>query len=142
MILPENYYVARLAMSAENYLKIDHAAADHGVPVGQPSRCAHPYRRNHAESRPEVIARLEWLDDLMFAAIDGDSVALEAAVHAWHRTVEELGAEAVEESRRQYMRRAQSVWNVLRQQTDPPPHKTFAAIEIISLLAGARGSEW
>ena len=29
---------------------------------------------------PDVIARLEWLDDLMFAAIDGDPVALEAAV--------------------------------------------------------------
>jgi hypothetical protein len=95
----------------------------------------HPYRVSHTETRPDVIARLEWLDDLMFAAIDGDNVALEAAVHAWQRTVEELGAEAVEESRRQYMRRAQSVWDGLRQQADPPPHKTFAAIEIISLLA-------
>jgi hypothetical protein len=122
-------------MSPENYLKIDHkppvdshAADHHGAP--------HPYRATHAESRPEVVARLEWLDDLMFAAIDGDSVALEAAVHAWRRTVEELGAEAVEESRRQYVRRAQSVWNTLRQEPDTPTHKTFAAIEIISLLAG------
>jgi hypothetical protein len=123
-------------MSPDHFLKIDHApppmeahsANHHGAP--------HPYRATHAESRPEVIARLEWLDDLMFAAIDGDSVALEAAVHAWHRTVEELGAEAVEESRRQYLRRAQSVWDVLRQLPDTPPHKTFAAIEIVSLLAG------
>jgi hypothetical protein len=122
-------------MSTDNYLKIDdtrppldpHAASTHGAP--------HPFRVSHAESRPEVIARLEWLDDLMFVAIDGDPVALEAAVHAWHRTVEELGAEAVEESRRQYLRRAQSVWNALRQEPDPPTHKTFAAIEIISLLA-------
>jgi hypothetical protein len=123
-------------MSLENYLKIEHKAPPdfhganhHGAP--------HPYRASHAESRPEVVARLEWLDDLMFAAIDGDSVALEAAVHAWHRTVEELGAEAVEESRRQYLRRAQNVWNMLRQLPDTPPHKTFAAIEIISLLAGS-----
>jgi hypothetical protein len=122
-------------MSAENYLRFDHtslppeptAVNDHGAP--------HPFRADHAESRPEVIARLEWLDDLMFVAIDGDPVALEAAIHAWHRTVEELGAEAVEESRRQYLRRAQSVWNSLRQEPDPPPQKTFAAIEIISLLA-------
>ena len=123
-------------MTPENYLKVDLAtprqsespAADH---IGAP----HPYHASHAETRPEVIARLEWLDDLMFAAIDGDSVAMEAAVHAWHRTVEELGAQAVEESRRQYMRRAQSVWNSLRHDPDAPPHKTLAAIEIISLLA-------
>ena len=95
----------------------------------------HPYRANHTEARPEVTARLEWLDDLMFAAIDGDPVAMEAAVHAWHRTIEQLGMEAVAESRRQYMRRAQCVWNTLRQTPDTPPQKTFAAIEIISLMA-------
>jgi hypothetical protein len=105
-----------------------HAAAPHGAP--------HPFRLNHAETRPDVIARLEWLDDLMFAAIDGDPVALEAAIHAWQKTVEELGAETVEESRCQYLRRAQSVWNSLRFQPNHPPHKTFAAIEIISLLVG------
>ena len=119
----------------------DHQAADHATRPVTPGEVAdhqgapHPYRANHTESRPEVIARLEWLDDLMFAAIDGDAVALEAAVHAWRKTVEELGAEAVEESRRQYMRRAQSVWNSLRDNPDHPPHKVFSAIEIISLLA-------
>ena len=29
------------------------------------------------------MARLEWLDDLMFAAIDGDPVALDCAADAW-----------------------------------------------------------
>jgi hypothetical protein len=99
----------------------------------------HPFQLSHEETRPDIIARLEWLDDLMFAAIDGDPVALEAAVHAWQRTVDELGAQTVEESRRQYLRRAQSVWNSLRSQPNHPPHKTFAAIEIISLLVGR---EW
>ena len=42
----------------------------------------------------------------------------------------------LEESRLQYLRRAQSVWNELRHQPNHPPHKVFAAIEIISLLAG------
>lgn len=96
---------------------------------------AHPYRVVHGEASPEVVARLEWLDDLMFAAIEGDPVALEAAVRAWQRTVDELGAEAVEESRRQYLRRAQNVWNAIRQYPDPGSQRTFAAIEIISLLA-------
>jgi hypothetical protein len=83
-----------------------------------------------------VIARLEWLDDLMFAAIDGDATALQAAADAWHATRDELGAETVEESRQQYLRCAQGVWHALRRQPNHPPHRVFAAIEMISLLAG------
>jgi hypothetical protein len=96
----------------------------------------HSNPANHAETNPEVLARLEWLDDLIFAAIDGDPVALETAIDAWRKTLDDLGREALEESRLQYMRRAQSVWHELRQQPNHPPHKVFAAIEIISLLAG------
>jgi len=44
----------------------------------------------------------------------------------------------LEESRLQYMRHAQTVWHSLREQANHPPHKVFAAIEIISLLAKAR----
>jgi hypothetical protein len=91
---------------------------------------------NQFDAPLDVTARLEWLDDLMFAAIEGDPVALEAAADAWHKLLEELGAQAVEESRRQYLRRAQNVWNTLRHQPNHPPHKVFAAIEVISMLAG------
>ena len=96
---------------------------------------AHPPPSKDASPEAYLISRLEWLDDLMFAAIDGDPVALDGATSAWQRTVEELGAPAVEESRRQYLRHAQSVWNDLRNQPNYPPHKVFAAIEVISLLA-------
>jgi hypothetical protein len=89
----------------------------------------------HPETNPEVLAKLEWLDDLMFEAIDGDPVALETAIDAWRRSLNDLGPDALEESRHQYLRRAQSVWNELRHQPNHPPHKVFAAIEIISLLA-------
>jgi hypothetical protein len=90
----------------------------------------------HCETDPNVLAKLEWLDDLMFAAIEGDAVALETAVDAWRKTLGELGAAPLEESRQQYLRCAQSVWNNLRHQPNHPPHKVFAAIEIISLLVG------
>ena len=96
---------------------------------------ARAVRLSHSETDPDVISRLEWLDDLMFAAIEGDPVALEGAIEAWKKTLDDLGAAAVEESRRQYLRRAQSVWNALRHQPNHPPHKVFAAIEVISLLA-------
>jgi hypothetical protein len=84
----------------------------------------------------DLTAKLEWLDDLMFAAIEGDACALQAAADAWHKALDVLGTQTVEESRQQYLRRAQSVWNTLRHQPNHPPHKVFAAIEIISLLAG------
>ena len=95
----------------------------------------HPHRSYYTEADLDPITRLEWLDDLMFAAIDGDPVALDYAADAWHKTRDELGDTALEESRQQYMRHAQSVWHALRGEPNHPPHKVFAAIEIISLLA-------
>lgn len=120
----------------------EHALADHDSRLRDDSAGAvhfgpaHAVRLNHSETSSDVISRLEWLDDLMFAAIEGDPVALEGAADAWKKTIDELGAPAVEESRRQYLRRAQSVWNALRHEANHPPHKLFAAIEVISLLAG------
>jgi hypothetical protein len=89
------------------------------------------------ETRPEVIARLEALDDVIFAAIDGDPAALQQSGEVWQRAVAELGHEAIEETRRQYLRHAQGVWESLRHQQVQPPHKIFAAIEIIGLLVNA-----
>jgi hypothetical protein len=103
-------------------------AAKDGLPAHCPLCCG--------ETRPEIIARLEWLDDLMFAAIDGDAAALEAATEAWREALVELGAEVVEESRRQYLRCAHGVWHALRFEPEHPPEKIFAAIEVISLLSG------
>jgi hypothetical protein len=88
------------------------------------------------EGQIDPITRMEWLDDLMFAAIDGDPVALDHAADAWQKTRDELGQDALEESRQQYLRHAQSVWHTMRAEPNHPPHKVFAAIEIISLLAG------
>ena len=96
---------------------------------------SHPPRSCNDDQGVDLVARLEWLDDLMFAAIDGDPVALDCAGEAWQKTRDALGESALEESRRQYVRRAQTVWHTLRKQPNHPPHKVFAAIEIISLLA-------
>jgi hypothetical protein len=54
--------------------------------------------------------------------------------------VEEFGQDTIEETRRQYLRHAQSVWENLRRQKVQPPHKIFAAIEIIGLLVNAERS--
>ena len=61
-------------------------------------------------------------------------LALEQSSNAWRKAVNELGHDTVEETRREYLRHAQSVWDTLRHQQVQPPHKIFAAIEIIGLL--------
>jgi hypothetical protein len=101
------------------------------APFGPP----HLHHVRHEVTDPDLLARLEWLDDLMFEAIEGDPVALDTAITAWQKALDELGSTALEESRHQYLRRAQCVWDDLRNQPNHPPHKLFAAIEIISLLA-------
>jgi hypothetical protein len=93
-----------------------------------------PRSISREETRPDVIAQLEALDDIIFAAIEGDPGALQESSEAWHRAVSDLGHDAVEETRRQYLRHAQNVWEELRHQKIQPPHKIFAAIEIIGLL--------
>ncbi len=96
-----------------------------------------PAKWTREETRPDVIARLEALDDVIFAAIDGDPSALQQSPDAWQRAVAELGHDTIEETRRQYLRHAQGVWESLRHQEVQPPHKIFAAIEIIGLLVNA-----
>jgi hypothetical protein len=96
-----------------------------------------PANWTREETRPDVIARLEVLDDLIFAAIDGDPSALQQSSQAWQQAIRELGHDTIEETRRQYLRHAQGVWESLRHQDVQPPHKIFAAIEIIGLLVNA-----
>ena len=122
-------------MSPQNHGETQQPSTPASRPATSTFGLPHPHALQHGETNPEVLAKLEWLDDLMFAAIDGDPVALETAVDAWRKTLEELGAVALDESRHQYLRRAQSVWNALRTEPNHTPHKVFAAIEVISLLA-------
>ena len=117
-------------------------AAPEGRPASEAARSErrqpheHPHRD---ETDPDIIARLEMLDDVIFAAIEGDAAAMEKATDAWHAALSDLGPAVVDESRREYLRRAHTVWETLRHQPYHPPHKLFAAIEIISLLAGQQG---
>src|SRR5262245_57719701 len=129
-----------MSMTAHEHERLD-AGWGQPAPAAAPRssdaglQAPHPHRPYRTESELDATARLEWLDDLMFAAIEGDPAALDHAADAWRKTRDELGDEAVEETRQQYMRRAQTVWHALRSEPEQPPHKVFAAIEIISLLA-------
>jgi hypothetical protein len=59
---------------------------------------------------PEVVARLEALDDAVFDAIQGKSAALADLQRLWPLLKTELGEPLLAESRGQYIRYALSLW--------------------------------
>ena len=69
---------------------------------------------------PEVIERLESLDDIIFPAIDGDEQAIAQSKPAWQEAVAQLDPELVQESRNEYLRYAQHLGI-------SPPQRTFSA---------------
>ncbi len=89
-----------------------------------------------ADANADVVARLEILDDVIFPAIEGDLTALKASEPAWHQTVADLGFDAVQESRCEYLRYAQSVWQFLARQSAQQPLRILAVMKIIGLLMG------
>ncbi len=84
---------------------------------------------------PNVLARLEELDDTIFEAINGNAAALDRAAKKWQDVRGELGEALVEDSRMQYLRFAKSTWQDAN--NDPYVHfyKSFSAKAIIDLLA-------
>jgi hypothetical protein len=89
-----------------------------------------------ADELPEdVVRRLEELDDTMFAALEGDAAALDRSVHLWHAVTTEFEPKVVAESREQYLRRAEAVWNESRVDPVGSLPRAFAAIEVMNLLA-------
>jgi len=59
---------------------------------------------------PEVLEKLEHLDDVVYEAIGGRSSALRELETLWPTLLSELGEELVAESRTQYLHYALSVW--------------------------------
>lgn len=86
-----------------------------------------------------ILARLETLDDVIFEALNGDAEALDQARHFWRdlsgMSVDSLPTELLEESRRQYLRKAEAVCELYRHQPEQTLGKVFAALEIMGILA-------
>ena len=83
---------------------------------------------------PEVVQRLESLDDVIFPAIAGDEQALAQVEPAWRETVAELGPDVVQESRNEYLRYARSTWEFLRRNSPGHRQQLLAILQIIALL--------
>ena len=88
-------------------------------------------------SSPEVLGKLEHLDDLVYEAINGQPGAIEQLQAAWPKLLDELGEEMVAESREQYLRYALSIWGDCAdtdgiRQSD----RAIQALDILCLLFG------
>ncbi|MCX7429291.1 MAG: hypothetical protein NTW96_27160 [Planctomycetia bacterium] len=74
-----------------------------------PLRLNKPSEQLSPES-PELLEKLELLDDLVFAAIDGNADALAELRALWPKLHDALGDSLLAESREQYLRHALFLW--------------------------------
>ena len=82
------------------------------------------------------LQRLEELDDMVFAALDGNADALDRELTNCGRTSpRELDPPLVAESQAQYARHARSVWDASRSNPEASLTRAFAALEVLGLVA-------
>lgn len=84
---------------------------------------------------PEVVSRLEALDDVVFDAIQGKADALAALQALWPLLKIELGDALLAESREQYIRYAISIWQEPTNiKGDRDPARAVHALDVLCVL--------
>jgi hypothetical protein len=86
---------------------------------------------------PEMLERLEHLDDLVYDAINGQPGAMEQLRTAWPALADTLGEAPLAESREQYLRYALSVWEQSAKADGlRRPDQAIQALDVLCLLFG------
>ncbi len=136
----------------------------HGAPAGPQTSSVRPQQRSHTKAHaphrqfgpgdsaaaaladgpsstqtglhpPEVLEKLERLDDLVYEAISGQTNSLEQLQTAWPQLLEELDETSLAESREQYLRYALSIWGEYADSAAlRDPARAIQALEVLSLL--------
>jgi hypothetical protein len=84
---------------------------------------------------PEVLEKLELMDDLVFGAIGGKRSALEQLRTVWPELRDTLGEELLAESREQYLRRALLIWgNSHEPDGVRSPENAIRAMDVLCVL--------
>ncbi|MGW8256566.1 MAG: GAP1-N2 domain-containing protein [Thermoguttaceae bacterium] len=84
---------------------------------------------------PEVLEKLELLDDLVYDAISGRPGVLDQLQIEWPKIHAELGNELLAESREQYLRYAMTIWeSCLENETMRNPSHAIKALDVLCLL--------
>lgn len=90
-----------------------------------------------AADAAEVTEALERLDDLVFAALEGHTAALEELRRVWPELRAKWGDGALAESREQYLRRALQIWQSrVSRDGVRNPMAVAQALDVVSLLFG------
>ncbi len=87
---------------------------------------------------PELLDRLEKLDDVVFDAISGDARALDEMRRVWPQLMTDVGPEKLEESREQYLRYALSIWEVCLEDGLREPERAISSLQVLSIIFGER----
>jgi len=82
----------------------------------------------------EVLELLERIDDLVFAAISGDELAMTELEVLWPTVIAELDEDLVEQSREQYLRCALSICSDCVEGGVQRPEQAAAAIDVLCVL--------
>jgi hypothetical protein len=85
---------------------------------------------------PEVLEKLEYLDDLVYEAISGQPKSLEQLRTLWPKMIKELGTDLLAESREQYMRYALSIRTECANGGTRTPDQAVQVLEVLCLLFG------
>ncbi len=84
---------------------------------------------------PEILEKLELLDDLVYDAISGRSGALEQLQTLWPTLKTELDYQMLTESREQYLRFALTIWDTCMDDNNiRNPAKAVQALDVLCLL--------
>lgn len=81
-----------------------------------------------------ILEMLEKIDDLVFAAIAGDTGALAELEVLWPLTASELEPELVEQTREQYLRCALSLCGESAEGIRARPERALAAVDVLCVL--------
>ncbi len=95
---------------------------------------AAPSHDLHADA-PEVLEKLEALDDAVYDAINGHAAALERLQALWPAALANLGEPFLAESREQYLRYALTIWeNCLDPHGVHDPARAVQALDVLCVL--------
>ena len=90
-----------------------------------------------AAESPEMLEKLELLDDLVYDAISGRPGALEQLRSLWPVLRDELDYQMLAESREQYLRYALTIWeSCVDDNNIRNPAKAIPALDVLCLLFG------
>jgi hypothetical protein len=88
-----------------------------------------------APTAPEVLEKLEHLDDVVYEAIDGQATALQQLETLWPQLLADLGEDLVAESREQYLRYALTIWeDCVEPGGVRHPSRAMRALDVLCVL--------